>query len=1008
MRFASVILDIPTQALDAPYTYLVPDDLSGVEVGCAVLVPFGRRKAVGFVVCVSDDPAALPSLAGKKLDYAPADNLFTYGSQTLGADAEAGAEWGAGVEGAVPVDAGAGAGVGWGAGAEGIAEAGVGWAAGGEDGAKGVAGSVASAFVGVGAGPYTASGPCDSRVAYGSLTVHGEGDSPAVFGMGAPAAQAARESHAAHAEQAHYGFGAQYEAASPHSGFSRDRFSLDKLKPIEDVLSKPYFDEEGAACAQYLAERYIAPLSACVRLFTPPGGVPRMVRTREGCWRLEQPAVSEVDDRWVTLGPAAATFEPRKNAVKQAAVIDALRRGDLRMAELALEFGSVSSTVKSLAEKGVVRIERRRRMRGFEQRAEGAGASGAPVRVGLPACAPVAGACEGGGALDAAQGEFAEGLVEGAACAAAVAGAAIPANLAAAAGAVAPAPGTPAGTPALGAFPPSASKKPQLTAGQRSALRAIADARAAAQGEVVLVDGVTGSGKTEVYLQAIEAELREGRNAIVLVPEISLTPQTVARFRGRFGDLVAVMHSRMSQGERYDQWDFIRCGQARVVVGARSALFTPMANVGLIVIDEEHEGSYKQDSAPRYDARSVAAWMVARSGGTLVLGSATPSIESMHAAATEVLWTQVALPERANGRPLPQIEVVDMAAEFHGGSRAMFSGRLVRALAQELSQGRKVVLLLNQRGFAKFLLCRDCGFVPACPSCSTSLTYHEQGGKLTCHHCGHTVAVPALCPECNSPYLKKFGAGTQRVEAELRALLDGLPGVGPNVPVIRMDADTTRAKGAHQRLLEQFAASEAAVLLGTQMIAKGLDFDDVTLVGVINADTQLHLPDYRAGERTFALIEQVAGRAGRAGLPGRVLVQTYEADSVAIRAAASYDRAMFLRSELPRRRMLGYPPYVRMANVLVWGKDEQAVSKAAAELHDDIEALVRDYARTEWTVLPAAPCVLEKLRGTFRWHVLVKCPRDDDMSRLLARLFRSRKADSAVNVAVDVDPNDLL
>ena len=376
------------------------------------------------------------------------------------------------------------------------------------------------------------------------------------------------------------------------------------------------------------------------------------------------------------------------------------------------------------------------------------------------------------------------------------------------------------------------SPKPALTPGQESALAAIDRAREHACGEVVVVDGVTGSGKTELYLRAIEKTLAEGRTACVLVPEISLTPQTVGRFRGRFGDLVAVMHSRMSQGERYDQWDFIKSGAARVVVGARSALFTPLSNIGLIVIDEEHEGSYKQDSAPRYDAREVARWMVERSGGVLVMGSATPSIEALYACEQGGSWTKVDLPDRANGKPLPAVEVVDMAAEFRGGSRAMFSRKLVEGLRSELSLGRKAVLLLNQRGFAKFLLCRDCGFVPTCPSCDTSLTYHERGRMLVCHHCGHTEIAPAVCPECGSPYLKKFGAGTQRVEAELRALLDGMPGVGPDVPIIRMDADTTSGKGAHERLLEEFAGSDAAVLLGTQMIAKGLDFEDVTLVGV--------------------------------------------------------------------------------------------------------------------------------------------------------------------------------
>ena len=780
MKLASVILDIPTQALDAPYTYAVPEEAGDqpIEVGCAVLVPFGPRQAVGFII---------------------------------GIEERAEGDWPAGLD---------------------------------------------------------------------------------------PA----------------------------------------KLKGIVRAVSRPYFDEEGAACAQWLSERYIAPLSSCVRLFTPPGGVPRMVRAQGGYWRLEEPTVGEVDDRWVVPGPALADFEPRKNAVKQASIAAALERGELRVAELTAEFGAVSSPLKALEKQGVVRIEHRRRMRGMAEGSAGSAPS--------------------------------------------------------------------ADSAAVPSFTPS--PKPPLTRGQADALAAIDAARSRGEGEVVLVDGVTGSGKTEVYLQAIEETLAAGRTACVLVPEISLTPQTVARFRGRFGDLVAVMHSRMSQGERYDQWDFIRSGAARVVVGARSALFTPLSNLGLIVIDEEHEGSYKQDSAPRYHARDVAVWMARRAGAAVVLGSATPSIEALHACAKNPSWHQVSLPERANGKPLPEVQVVDMAKEFSGGSRSMFALPLARALEEELAAGRKAVLLLNQRGFAKFLLCRECGFVPECPSCSTSLTYHERGNFLICHHCGYRIPTPPLCPECGSPYLKKFGAGTQRVEAELRVLLDEMPGVDPGVPIVRMDADTTSGKGAHQRLLEEFAAADAAVLLGTQMIAKGLDFEDVTLVGVINADTMLKLPDYRASERTFDLVEQVAGRAGRAELPGRVLVQTYEADAPAIRAAAAYDRALFLRDELPKRRLLGYPPYVRMANVLVWSKDEPAVRRVAAELQAALEEAVRDFGGDGWSVLPATPCVLAKLRGTYRWHIVVKCPADADLSDALLPLFRRRKPDRDANVAVDVDPDDLL
>ena len=767
MNLASVILDIQTQALDAPYTYVVPDDLSDVSVGCAVLVEFGHRRAAGFVVKLWEDEE-----------------------------------------------------------------------------------------------------------------------------------------------------------------FESD-VNVSKLKPLLRVVSSPYFDEQGVACAQWIAERYIAPLSASIRLFTPPGGVPRMVRTARGYWQLEEPTVGEVDDRWVVPGENFNSFEPRKNAIKQTAVVAALQSGELRMAELTTEFGSVSATIKSLVDKGVVKVEHRRRLRGVPQQREH-------------------------------HGNF---------------------------------------TPL---------KKHSLNTDQMRAFEAIQAACSKGNGEVVLVDGVTGSGKTEVYLQAIEAVLKAGRNACVLVPEISLTPQTVARFRGRFGSVVAVMHSRMSQGERYDQWDFIRSGQARVVVGARSALFTPLRNIGLIVIDEEHESSYKQDSAPRYHARDVAEFITQQHNAALVLGSATPSVEALYACAKNPKWTQVQLPTRANGKPLPEITVIDMAKEFNSGSRSMFSAKLKRALGDELRAGHKAVLLLNQRGFAKFLLCRDCGFVPECLSCSTSLTYHEQGGMLVCHHCGHKEPAPRLCPKCGSPYLKKFGAGTQRVEAELRGLLNQEPGVGEAVPIIRMDADTTSKKGAHQRLLEEFGNAQAAVLLGTQMIAKGLDFEDVTLVGVINADTQLNLPDYRAAERTFDLIEQVAGRAGRANLPGRVMVQTYAADAYAIQAAASYNRAQFLRAELPKRKLLGYPPYVRMANILLWGEDEAEVQTEARAVYGALKQVVFDQAGDSWQVLPPCPCVLERLRGNYRYHLVIKAPLSSDFAPVLTPYFRTRKPHKQVNLAIDIDPNDLL
>ncbi len=773
MRLASVVLDIQTQALATPYDYLVGEDAEQAEVGCAVLVPFGNRDAIGFILKISE------------------------------------------VE---PVS-----------------------------------------------------------------------------------------------------------------------FDLQKLKPLKRVLSKPYFTEIGAELAQFLAVRYVAPLSQCVRLLIPPGALPKLTRAGRGEWRLTEPAVREVDDRWAVPGPAFADFLPSKRAFKQAVIVAALAEGDLRVEELAREYGNVASSLKSLEKRGVITIEHRRRLRGVLKN------EAAPA---------------------------AEQVI----------------------------------------YATAKMTSHELTDGQREALAEISKARQRAQGEVVLVDGVTGSGKTEVYLRAIEEVLAEGKGAIVVVPEISLTPQTVARFRGRFGDRVAVLHSRMSDGERYDQWDFIRSGAARVVVGARSALFAPIEPLGLIVIDEEHETTYKQESAPRYVSRDVAVWLAKRSRAAVVLGSATPSIEALYQCAKNEAWHRVVLPERANRAPMPEIDVIDMAREFQQGERSMFSRALSTALSDELCAGRKVVLLLNQRGFARFLLCRDCGFVPECPSCSTSLTYHERGSMLVCHYCGYEVPAPAVCPRCGSPYLKRFGTGTERVEADLRILIDQTCERGADIPIVRMDADTTRGKDAHAKLLEKFASADAAVLLGTQMIAKGLDFDDVTLVGVINADTQLHLPDFRSAERTFDLIQQVAGRAGRAALPGRVMVQTYEADNPAIRAAASYDRAMFLKSELPKRRMLLYPPYCRLANVLLWGKNEKAVGQEAFSLYRQLDELIQADAKAQqtWQLFSASPCVMARLRENWRWHILIKCPNDDEPARLLGPFMRKRKASAAVNVAIDVDPLDML
>lgn len=553
--------------------------------------------------------------------------------------------------------------------------------------------------------------------------------------------------------------------------------------------------------------------------------------------------------------------------------------------------------------------------------------------------------------------------------------------------------------------------RPQcLTQGQKEALAAIDEAREAGRGDVVLVDGVTGSGKTEVYLDAIEHALAAGNGAIVLVPEISLTAQTVGRFRSRFGDEVAILHSRLSAGERFDQWDLVRRGEARVVVGARSALFAPLFNPGLIIIDEEHEGSYKQDSAPRYHARDLAAHMAQARGCALVLGSATPSLESLERCQRGTWegarWQRVAMPERPGGARLPQVEVVDMTREFAAGGRSIFSRSLREALEAVVEGRQKAVLMLNRRGFANFLMCRECGAVPECPHCSCALTYHERTHALVCHSCGRSwpaSAYPnpaARCPNCGSPYMAAYGVGTQRVEDELRMVLPA------DVAVIRMDADTTRTKNAHQRLLEEFDEADCAVLLGTQMIAKGLDFPEVTLVGVVNADTTLKLPDFRAAERTYDLLEQVAGRAGRGDDPGRVIIQTYWANHPAIQAVARHDREVFAAAERADRQEGAYPPFSRLANVTLWGLGADQVREST----DRVAALVRQKVagRAGWEVLGPADCLKARVKDRVRRHLLVKAPLGSHPGELLAACVREAKVPRGVSVAIDVDAYDMM
>lgn len=531
-----------------------------------------------------------------------------------------------------------------------------------------------------------------------------------------------------------------------------------------------------------------------------------------------------------------------------------------------------------------------------------------------------------------------------------------------------------------------------LTAAQVEALRRIEHADGGH--ERFLLDGVTGSGKTEVYIRAVKDQLEAGKGAIILVPEISLTPQTVSRFRERLGETIAVMHSGLSVGERHDQWMSVRSGRHRVVVGARSAIFAPVANLGIIVVDEEHETSYKQNSSPRYHARDVALKRAELCGCPIVLGSATPSLESYRDVDLGKT-VHLTLPGRVGGRPMPRVEVVDMREEFASGNWTIFSDALQQAMGDALDAGEKVILFINRRGFSSFLLCRECGYVPGCARCAVALVYHARGSQLRCHHCDFAQDVPNVCPKCGSAYLRHFGIGTERVEDEVRAAhLD--------VPVIRMDADTTRSKNSHARRLDEFASATSAVLLGTQMVAKGHDFPEVTVVGVVNADTALGLPDFRAAERTFQLLVQVSGRAGRGDVPGRVIIQTYWPEHYAIRAVASNAPEAFYREEMALRDAMDYPPFVPLVNVGFSGPDLGPV-KAAAQA---AAKLVGDFAPGLVTMMGPAPAPLERIGGKHRWHLALKLHDEigakQALRQALAKLESHRKKDVAI--AVDVDP----
>ncbi len=537
----------------------------------------------------------------------------------------------------------------------------------------------------------------------------------------------------------------------------------------------------------------------------------------------------------------------------------------------------------------------------------------------------------------------------------------------------------------------------QLNTAQREALSAIEDALAGRPPSTVLLHGVTGSGKTEVYIQAIAKVVSAGRQAIVLVPEISLTPQTVERFRSRFGE-VAVLHSHLSDAERHHHWQQIARGDVAVVVGARSAVFAPTPRLGLIVLDEEHESSFKQDSAPRYHARDVALARAGAEGIPLVLGSATPSLESWRNAQLGK-FRLISMPHRVAGRPLPHVGTIDLRLE-KSAARGALSRRLIQAMNAALDDGGQVILLLNRRGFATHIQCPACGFALRCPDCDIALTHHRTNHTALCHYCDYQVPAPASCPQCGFGGIRYSGVGTQKLEAEVRARF-------PRAAVLRMDTDSMQAPGAHSKALAAFRRGEVQILLGTQMIAKGLDFPNVTLVGVINADTALHLPDFRAAERTFQLVTQVAGRTGRGPKGGRVLVQTFSPDHPAIAAATQHDYAAFAAGELPVREALGYPPFGAMVRIIVRGENGAAALACAEGIGQRLRAALSGGDKGH-RVLGPAPAPFARLRGMYRFQIHLHGPQPDALREAVADARRSLELPEGVQWIADVDPIDML
>ena len=507
-------------------------------------------------------------------------------------------------------------------------------------------------------------------------------------------------------------------------------------------------------------------------------------------------------------------------------------------------------------------------------------------------------------------------------------------------------------------------------------------------------------------MDIVEYALSQGLDSIILVPEISLTPQTVARIKNRFGDIVGVFHSQLSEGEKHDVFRAVKKGEIRILIGARSALFAPFRSLGVVIIDEFHEASYKSEMNPKFSALEVARYMSFKNNVTLVMGSATPSVEEYYKAKNGE-YKLLKIDKRANSKPLPKIEVVDMKEELGMGNKSIFSSVLIDKIKKNTEEKNQTILFLNRRGYANFVSCRSCGYVMKCENCDISLTYHKRSNSARCHYCGYEKQVPSECPECGSNYLRPFGTGTQRIEEELKHLI-------PGIKVLRMDKDTTARKGATEEILEKFRNKEADVLIGTQMISKGLDFSDVTLVGIISADMMLNFPDFKSFETTFQLITQVAGRAGRADKEGEVILQTYNTDHYAIRCAMEYDFEKFYENEIKIRETFEYPPFNNMISVVISGENEKLVEKNAYSMYNSLRYLFKGRGIEDLSfILGPNPCAISRINKNYRWQILFK---DDGVEiNLLKGIIkyvcitkRDVVFDKGINISISVNPNSVL